>query len=124
MTDIEIIGAPQSPFVRAVCMACEEKGVAYLLTPSMPHMSEVDQIHPLGKIPVMRYGDYQLCESKAIATFVDRAFAGPKLFPDDAKPCGKVEQWVSVTNTAIIPTMIPYFGAYFFLKRRMVGLIA
>jgi glutathione S-transferase len=116
MTDIEIIGAPQSPFVRAVRMACVEKGVAYRLTPAMPHSPEVNCIHPLGKIPAMRYGDYQLCESKAIATFVDRAFPGPKLFPDDAKVCGKVEQWVSITNTAIFPAVIPYFGAYLFPK--------
>jgi glutathione S-transferase len=79
MTDIEIIGAPQSNFVRAVRMACAEKGVAYLFTPARPHTPEVDSIHPYGKIPVMRCGDYQLCESKAIVTFVDRAFPGPKL---------------------------------------------
>src|SRR5262249_41759655 len=48
MTDIEIIGAPQSPFVRAARMACAEKGVAYRLTPAMPHTPEVDCIHPFG----------------------------------------------------------------------------
>jgi glutathione S-transferase len=89
MTDIEIIGAPQSNFVRAVRMACEEKGVAYHFTPARPHTQEVDCIHPLGKIPAMRYGDYQLCESKAIATFVDRAFPGPKLFPTTPSSAAK-----------------------------------
>jgi len=34
---LEIIGAPQSSFVRTVRIACEEKGVAYRLTPAMPH---------------------------------------------------------------------------------------
>jgi glutathione S-transferase len=116
MTDLEIFGVPQSTFVRTARMACTEKGVAYRLTPAMPHSPEVDRIHPLGKIPVMRYGDFELCESKAIAVFVDRAFPGPKLFPDDAMACGKVEQWVSITNTAIFPTVMPYFGAYFFPK--------
>ena len=114
MTELEIIGAPQSAFVRSVRMACEEKGVVYHLTPALPHTPEVDCIHPLGKIPAMRYGDYHLCESKAIASFVDRAFPGPKLFPDDAKVCGKVEQWVSIANTAIFPSVIPYFRAHFF----------
>ncbi len=116
MTEVEIIGAPQSPFVRAARMACVEKGAAYRLTPARPHSPEVDCIHPFGKIPVMRYGDFELCESKAIATFVDRAFPGPKLFPEDAKLGAKVEQWVSITNTAIVPAVIPYFGAYFFPK--------
>jgi len=116
MTDIEIIGAPQSPFVRAARMACAEKGVAYRLTPAMPHTPEVDCIHPFGKIPVMRYGDFELCESKAIASFVDRAFSGPKLFPDDAKLWAKVEQWVSIVSTAVVPSIIPYFGARLFPK--------
>ena len=116
MTDIEIIGAPQSIFVRSARMICEEKGVAYRLTPARPHSPEVDCIHPFGKIPVMRYGDFQLFESKAIATFVDRAFPGPKLIPEDAKLCGKVEQWVSVENTTIFPAILPYFMGYFFSK--------
>jgi glutathione S-transferase len=92
MTELEIIGASQSTFVRAARMVCEEKGVAYRHTPARPHSPEVDYIHPFGKIPVMRYGDFHLFESKAIATFVDRAFPGPKLIPDDAMLCGKVEQ--------------------------------
>jgi glutathione S-transferase len=114
MTDIEIIGAPQSIFVRTVRMACVEKGVAYRFIPARPHSPEVDSIHPYGKIPVMRYGDFELCESKAIATFVDRVFPGPKLFPDDAKLCGKIEQWTSIVNTTILPGILPYFMAYFF----------
>jgi glutathione S-transferase len=61
----------------------------------------VNAIHPLGKIPAMRHGNFQLFESKAIATYVDRTFTGPKLFPDDAKLCAQIEQWVSVANTGI-----------------------
>jgi glutathione S-transferase len=114
MTDIEIIGAPQSSFVRSVRIACEEKNVAYRLTPARPHSPEVDCIHPLGKIPAMRYGDFQLFESKAIASFVDRAFSGPKLIPEDAMLCGKVEQWGSVANTTIFPVMLGYLLCYFF----------
>jgi glutathione S-transferase len=60
-------------------MVCEEKGVAYRLMPARPHSPEVDFIHLFGKIPVMRYGDFHLFESKAIAAFVDRAFPGSKL---------------------------------------------
>ena len=123
MTEVEIIGVPRSPFVRAAHMARMEKGVAYRLTPARPHSPEVDCIHTFGKIPVMRYGDYQLCESKAIATFVERAFPGPKLIPDVAKVCGKVEQWVSITNTAIFPRRDLLFWRVFFPQnaRRSAG---
>ncbi|MGH7881209.1 MAG: SRPBCC domain-containing protein, partial [Candidatus Binataceae bacterium] len=92
--EIELIGSAQSSFVRIVRIACHEKGVAYRLTPARPHSPEVNAIHPLGKIPVMLHGRCQLFESKAIATYIDRAFPGPKLFPDDAVSCAQIEQWV------------------------------
>jgi glutathione S-transferase len=61
MSTIEIIGAPQSNFVRVVRMACHEKGVGYDLVPARPHSPEVKAVSPVGKIPVMRHGDLALC---------------------------------------------------------------
>jgi len=69
VNELEIIGAPQSTFVRTVRIACEEKQVPYRLTPAVPHSPEVNAIHPLGTIPVMRHGDFRLFESKAIVTY-------------------------------------------------------
>src|SRR3982750_4636205 len=57
MPALEIIGAPQSNYVWAVRMVCEEKSVAYEHRPERPHTPDVDAIHPFGKIPVMRHGD-------------------------------------------------------------------
>ena len=116
MSDLEIIGVPQSNFVRTVRIACEEKQVPYRLTPGRPRSAEVNAIHPLGKIPVMRHGEFSLCESKAIATYIDRVYPGPRLFPDDPMRCAKIEQWVSIANTAIIPAMNVYLRCYFFPK--------
>ena len=106
MPKVEIIGVPQSNFVWVVRMACEEKGVAYELTPARPHSPEVDALHPFGKIPVMRHGDVELCESKAIATYIDRAFAGPKLIPEEPRSAAETEKWVSLINTQIDPIMV------------------
>lgn len=117
MADIELIGVPQSTFVRTLRIAMEEKGVPYTLTPARPHTPDVDAIHPCGKIPVMRHGDFTLCESKAIATYIDKAFAGPRLFPDDARLCGLIEQWVSLINTAVQPAIMPYLRGHFFSQR-------
>jgi glutathione S-transferase len=106
MSRIQIIGAPFSSYVWVVRMVCEEKGVAYDLVPAGLHSPEVCAIHPLGKIPVMRHGDVALFESKAIATYIDKTFPGPKLIPDDAPGAAEVEQWVSLVNTAIDPCLI------------------
>ena len=117
MTRIQIIGAPFSSYVWVVRMACEEKGVPYDLVPARMHSPEVLAIHPFGKIPVMRHDDITLCESKAIATYIDRTFAGPKLIPDDAREAAEVEQWVSLVNTAIDPYLIrTYIFGYLFPK--------
>lgn len=114
MADIEILGVPFSNYVRAIRMALEEKGVAYTLTPCRPHTPEIDAIHPLGKIPCLRHGEFTLCESKAIASYIDRSFPGPKLFPEDAQGAALVEQWVSLENCTLNPTFQIYVGGYFF----------
>ena len=117
MANIEIIGIPQSNFVWVVRMVCEEKGVPYALTPARPHSPEVDAIHPFGKVPAMRHGDVTLCESKAIATYIDRTFDGPKVIPEDARGAAETEKWVSLINTQIDPIMVrKYLLNYFFPK--------
>ena len=109
MADLEIIGVPFSNYVRSVRMLCEEKGVAYKLTPSRPHTPEVMAIHPAGQIPVMRHGDVGLFETKAIATYIDKAFPGPKFIPDDAVGAAMVEQWVSYGNAKVDKWMMREF---------------
>jgi glutathione S-transferase len=115
MTAPEIIGAPQSNFVRTVRIACIEKGVDYTLTPARPHSAEAKAIHPFGKIPAFRHGELTLCESKAICNYVDMAFPGPALTPRDPAAAARCEQWVSLMNTAIDPVLMrEYLRGYFF----------
>jgi glutathione S-transferase len=117
MASVEIIGFAPSTYVRAARMVCEEKAIPYELKPVPPHSDEVSAIHPFGKIPVMRHGDFQLCESKAIATYLDLAFPGPRLIPTEPRQAALTEQWVSLVNTRIDPTLIrTYLFAYIFPK--------
>jgi len=117
MPALEIIGAAQSNYVWAVRMVCEEKGVPYEHKSERPHSAEVDAIHPFGKIPVMRHGDVTLCESKAIATYIDRVFDGPKVIPEDVKLAAQVEQWVSLGNVEFDKVMMrQYVVGYVFPK--------
>ena len=115
MAELEIIGGPQSNFVWAVRIALGEKGVPYKLVDVMPHTPDVDAVHPLGKIPVMRHGEFRLCESRAILGYVDSVFPGPKLLPADPKVAAQVEQWVSLVSTAFDVTGFrPYVAGYVF----------
>lgn len=99
MATLEIIGVPQSTYVRVVRIAAEEKGAAYEVTPVGPHTPDVDAISPFGRIPVMRHGGVTLCEARAIVEYIDGAFPGPRLAPSDAVARAKVEQWISLINT-------------------------
>ncbi len=94
-------------------MVCEEKGIDYTLTETKLAAPELFAVHPLGKMPVLRHGDVQLFESKAIATYLDRVFAGPAIFPAEPLPAALTEQWVSFVNTVVDRTFIrTYLYAY------------
>ncbi len=115
MATLEIIGMPQSNFVCTVRIAANEKGVSHDLTSARPRSPELAAIHPMGRMPVLRHGDVVMFETKAICTYIDRAFAGPALSPADALGAAEVEQWASFINTSFQPiAMMEYTQSYFF----------
>jgi len=118
----EIIGSVRSTYTRVVCMVCEEKGIEYVLTERPLRAPEILAIHPFGKMPVLRHGDVELFESKAIATYLDRSFPGPHVFPSDPCLAALTEQWVSLVNTLIDRTLIrTYLYAYIAPRAADVG---
>jgi glutathione S-transferase len=109
----EIIGSIRSTYTRTACMVCEEKGIEYTLTERLLHAPEIRAIHPFGKMPVLRHGEVALFESVAIATYLDRSFPAPLVFPSDPHHAALTEQWVSLVNTVMDPTLIrTYLYAY------------
>ena len=70
-------GAPQSPFVRKVRIALEEKGLAYEMEGPAPHL------HPLGKMPVLRDGDVVVPDSSVICAYLEKKYPSPALYPED-----------------------------------------
>lgn len=103
MAELEIIGVARSNYVWTCRIACVEKSVPYTLTRGFPQSPEMLALHPFGRIPVLRHGEVLLYESKAICTYIDRRFPGPKLIPEDPLAGALVEQWVSLVNTTIDP---------------------
>jgi glutathione S-transferase len=109
----EIIGSSRSSYTRVIRMVCEEKEIDYLLTETPLRAPEIFAIHPFGKMPVLRHDDFELCESKAIATYLDRGFPGAQLIPSDLRLAALTEQWVSLVNTTFDNTLIrTYLFAY------------
>src|SRR4029077_3797928 len=109
----EIIGSMRATYTRVACMGCQEKAIDYVLTETPLHAPEIFAIHPFGKMPVLRHGDVELFESKAIATYLDRSFPAPFVFPSVPHLAALTEQWVSLVNTVIDRTLIrTYLLAY------------
>jgi glutathione S-transferase len=115
---VEILGVPQSIYVRTVRMACEEKGITARLNAVPPHSPEVLAINPFGTIPALRHGAISLFESKAIVCYLDAVFDGPRLIPAEPAMAGETEQWVSALNTRVIPCWVRYTRCYFQSGRR------
>lgn len=101
MPELQIIGTPHSNFTWTTRIACVEKGVPYGHLPLRPHTPEVRSINPFGLIPVMRHGDVELFEARAICTYIDRAFPGPSLVPSDPVKAALTDQWVSAVTTSV-----------------------
>ena len=98
---LQILGYPRSNFVRTARMAAHEKGVEYELVKAMPQSDEIKAVHPMGQIPALRHGDFELCEAIAIVRYIDAAFDGPALFPANAQACATVNQWCSIVATGV-----------------------
>ena len=113
---IEIIGIPQSNFVRAVRVVCEEKSIEYDHYPDRPHSAPVSAIHPLGKVPVMRHGEFTLAESWPIVAYLDRVFPEtPMMRAHTTELTAEIEQWVSIAGTAVDLILVrKYAFAYLF----------
>jgi len=68
------------------------------------HKPEYLAINPMGTIPAMTHGDLVLTESSAIMEYVDEAFPGPKLMPDDPVDRWKVRWWMKFMDQWLAPS--------------------
>ena len=97
---VTLIGFRHSVYQRVVRVVLHEKGV--------PHeVEEVDpfdvqaadwlrELHPFGRVPVLRHGGFDLYETAAITRYVDAAFDGPVLVPDDPRAAARMAQVIAI----------------------------
>lgn len=108
---IELFGADYSVYVRSARLALEEKGLSYDLTPidifaSEGPSSEYQSLHPFGKIPLLKDGDFHLYETTAILRYVDEAFDGPTLQPATPKLRARMTQILSILDAYAYRTLV------------------
>lgn len=91
-------------------LALMEKGVAYEshyldLLNFDQHKPEYLTINPNGTIPALVHDDLMLTESTAIMEYVDEAFPGPKLRPDDAVERWRMRWWMKFCDQYFAPAL-------------------
>ncbi len=104
MSDLAIFGLPLSSYTWSVRLTCAEKGIAFEMVESFPHSRQQKALHPFGKVPVLRHGNFHLFETSAIMRYLDDTFPEPPLQPDEPQQRAIMEQWISAINDA-------YYGA-------------
>jgi glutathione S-transferase len=96
---VALLGDPRSTYTRTARMGLSEKSVKYRLEGLGPQAPEVAEIHPYARIPAFRDGDVRLFETSAILRYVEEAFPGPTLLPQNIRDRAVGEQWVSAINS-------------------------
>src|ERR1700751_3113699 len=103
-----VYGFPRSTFVNIVRLVLTHKDVPYTFHDLEPVMGKAEHLalHPFNRVPILRHGDFTIYETSAIASYVDEAFGGPRLTPNDVKARGRMNQWISAVNSYYYPHMI------------------
>lgn len=68
------------------------------------HQPDYLAINPQGTIPAMTHGDKVLTESTAIMEYVDEAFPGPQLMPDNARERWRIRWWMKFMDQWLAPS--------------------
>ncbi len=101
---MKVYGFPISPFVRKVHLVAAEKGIAVELAMSNPAdpAPEFLAASPFRKIPALIDGDFTLCDSTAIVTYLDAVQPEPPITPGDAKAKARAIWFEEFADTILI----------------------
>ena len=102
---MKIFGFPISPYVRKVHLVAAVKGVAVEMVLGNPRepLPEFLAASPFRKIPALQDGDFTLCDSTAIVTYIDAKHPEVPIFPTDPAARGKAiwfEEFADTMMTA------------------------
>lgn len=101
---VTLYGADYSVYVRIVRLVLEEKGVAYTLSPvdifaeGGPSAGYLEK-HPFGKIPAFDHDGFRLHETTAITRYIDAAFDGTTLQPENTRQRARMDQIIGIGDS-------------------------
>lgn len=110
-----VFGTADSVYVRIVRLTLIDKSVDHDLVPVDPFAPEglppgYGERHPFGRIPAFEHDGFRLYETGAITRYVNEAFAGPPLLPDDARARARANQIISIADSYAYRALV--WGVY------------
>lgn len=100
------------PYVQRAVIVAAEKGIGldrrYISLESKPDWFLA--LSPTGKVPVLEVGGTALFESAVICEYLDEAFAGPRLHPENPLERARHRAWMEFAS-AILADIAGLYGA-------------
>ncbi|MCV3238595.1 glutathione S-transferase family protein [Mesorhizobium sp. ZC-5] len=100
---IVLYGYRYSVYLRIVRMTLLEKGIGWTHVEIDPFAkiipSDYLALHPFGRVPTLKHGDFVLYETAAITRYVDEAFAGPHLQPSGPQERARMNQVIAIADS-------------------------
>jgi glutathione S-transferase len=120
---MKIYGHPWSTNTRKVLMTLAERNaeaelVVVMLPKGEHHQPTHLARHPFAKVPVLDDDGFVLYEARAICCYLDRKL-GPKLVPSDTRAAARMDQWVNIADSYLVPHAAPVIVESMF--RRYLG---
>lgn len=101
-SSVTLVGFRHSVYQRVVRIVLHEKNIEFgvqEVDPFDPIEAEtLRDLHPFGRVPVLRHGPFDLYETSAITRYVDAAFDGPRLVPEDPRAAARMAQAIAVVD--------------------------
>ena len=111
MSEPIVFGAAYSVYVRTVRLTLREKQVSYRLqevdafAPGGPPVDYLAR-QPFGRIPAFEHDGFCLYETSAISHYVDEAFDGPRMQPNDATLRARMNQIIGLLDSYAYRTLV------------------
>ena len=103
---VRIHGYPVSTWTRTACMVAIEKDIPYELVPIAYGGPEHEAMHPFKRIPVIEHDGLVIAESLAITGYLDEAFPGPSLQPQDLRERTRMRTWMSLCGDYVFRDVV------------------
>ncbi len=100
---IELHGYQYSVYSWIARLALHEKGVAYNWVEVDPFADSIPAgylaIHPFKRVPALVHAGFVVYETGAITRYVDEAFEGPRLQPEEPRERARCNQIISIVDS-------------------------